>query len=627
MAEDKIEGRERTWQSLLPWTVLFRGFQLALDLNKLLLAAAGILVMAFGWWLLATIFGWGYDLQPKPEDYTGKVEASDTAAVNRAWDKFKHDRGEWNLMHEAADAGKVTDAELPLIWEVADIAATRDEYLRVTTAVLPEYNGEKNVPITNRDRFEEWVRELKAKCDKDAKSMADRAGLYAKLGKPKTAGGRLNTSPWGEDRGPNPFLLASGQAGVPWEAGHFWDWFAKDQVPVMIEPLVKMVRPIIFFFDARGTALTKFYFVLVMLWTVITWAVFGGAITRIAAVQATRGEKIGAFEALRFTRKRLMSYIMAPLFPMLFMVALTVLMILFGFVVMIPLLGDFIAGFFWVGLLILGLIMAVVLVGLVGWPLMSATISTEGTDSWEAVSRSYSYVYQKPWQYIWYGLVAICYGAVLVFFVGFMGSLTAYLSKWGVGETPFISSAGREPSFLFIYAPRSFEWRALMLQGAVTQTGPVAENGVIDERLYADYLKTLSWWNFAGAGLMAIWLGLLFLLIIGFGYSYFWCAGTLIYLLMRRSVDAAEMDEVYLEEEEPEGTYTPQPAPPPSSSAIKPGPPLTMVESPSLRPAPAAPPSAATPAAVPADKPAAPEPAAPVSNEPPATGPSGGTSS
>ena len=56
MAEERSESRELTWRQLLPWTALFRAFQVALDLNKLLLAAAGIAVMAFGWWLLAVIF-------------------------------------------------------------------------------------------------------------------------------------------------------------------------------------------------------------------------------------------------------------------------------------------------------------------------------------------------------------------------------------------------------------------------------------------------------------------------------------------------------------------------------------------------------------------------------------------
>ena len=44
MAEERSE---LSWRQLLPWTELFRAFQVALDLNKLLLAAAGIFLGAF----------------------------------------------------------------------------------------------------------------------------------------------------------------------------------------------------------------------------------------------------------------------------------------------------------------------------------------------------------------------------------------------------------------------------------------------------------------------------------------------------------------------------------------------------------------------------------------------------
>ena len=142
--------------------------------------------------------------------------------------------------------------------------------------------------------------------------------------------------------------------------------------------------------------------------------------------------------------KRIVPYLTAPLFPLLFILVLLIAMMLFGLPFMIPIFGDiFVAGLFWPVMLIVGLLMAIALVGLVGWPLMSATISAEGTDSWEAVSRAYSYVYQRPWHFIWYFVVALVYGAVIVFFIGFMGSLTIYLAKWGVTQTPGIGYVGR----------------------------------------------------------------------------------------------------------------------------------------------------------------------------------------
>jgi hypothetical protein len=617
MAEDSIEGRERTWRSLLPWTELFRGFHLALDPGKLLLAAAGILVMAFGWWLLSLIFGAltvGSAVQPAwPGSYISQANGD----VEKGWELFRRERSEWNLMHETANAGSVPDDE-PLKWRVEDIAATAHEREKVA-----------DNKITNGEQYDAWVRKLREDKDPEAAYFADRAPLYAKLDQPKPTPGKLATWPFKEERGPNPYLLVTGQAGEKtWEAGHFWDWLLRKQLPVMIEPLIKFFQPVVYFFDPRATTTAKIYFLLISLWSVATWALFGGAITRIAAVQAARGEKIGMFEALRFTTRRYLSYLLGPIFPLICLGVLVVLMILFGFVFMIPLLGDLLAGLLWGGLLIFGLVMAIVLVGLVSWPLMSATVSAEGTDSWEAVSRSYSYLYQRPWHYIWYSLVAIAYGAVLVFFVGFMGSLTAYLSKWGVAQTPGIQRVDRDPAFLFAFAPQSFGWRPLLMHGATVNGADVVQDGQVLRNRYQEYLGTFRWYNYIGAGLMAIWLGLLFLLVLGFGYSYFWSAGTIIYLLMRRNVDAAELDEVYLEEEEHEGPYTPAPAPEAKSAAS-----LPMVESPTLRsvtpePAPAAapypsapPPAAVTPAPAPAEVAPAPPPPQPAPPAEPAAAP------
>ena len=241
--------------------------------------------------------------------------------------------------------------------------------------------------------------------------------------------------------------------------------------------------------------------------------------------------------------------------------------------------------------LLFGLGMACTLIGLaVGWPLMAPTISTEGTDAWEAVSRSFSYVFQRPWHYIWYSLVGACYGAIAVFFIGFMGSFTIYLAKWGVGQTPMTGVFGRDPSFLFVYAPTSFDWRTLLLQGATANGQMVVQDGEINTTAYDYYLFPdrpggLLFYNKIGAVLVAIWLGVAFLMLIGFGYSFFFSMSTIIYLLMRRHVDGAEMDEVYLEEEDQEGATSGFPPPPQSATPpSKPG--LTMVEPPTMRPAP-----------------------------------------
>jgi hypothetical protein len=601
MADNQGEGREGTWRQLLSWTELFRGFQVALDINKLLLAAAGILAMALGWWLLALVFSATKSSSPP-------TWVPDSSKTDQGWADFRAERHNWNLMHQAANLAKGSDRPR---YEVQDIAETLDEY-----EYFKDLNSSDAVTEHRRTAdvvkaFQNHLAALKKQGLKPellSKYQA-KERQYALLGRVKPAG-LLVVGPWYEDRGPNPYLLITGQAGIPWEPGHFWEWFLRDQALVMIEPLVNLVRPIIYFFSPTGNTFgSRVYFLAVLAWTLLVWSFFGGAITRIAAVQLARGEKIGLFEAVRFTLKRWLAYVMAPAFPLVIVLFLMVLMMLFGLVVMIPYFGDiFVAGPFWPIMLVFGLVIAVALVGLVGWPMMSATVSTEGTDAWEAVSRSYSYVFQRPWNYAWYAAVGIVYGAVLVFFVGFMGSLTVYMSKWGVSLTAKMfyekdNSSTRVPSYLFVYAPTSFGWRELLLEGTTSAEGNVVEDRASRERIqgpgaggvnrwdrinpeaYESYVDGLSWGQKLGAIMVAFWLGLLFLLVLGFGYSYFWTASTIIYLLMRRNVDAAEMDEVYLEEDDLEGPWTPPAATAPAALA-KPSHPLPVVEHPLRPPAP-----------------------------------------
>jgi hypothetical protein len=615
MAEDKVDGREVNWRQVLPWTEIFRGFGIALDLNKLLLAAGGIVATWVGWWLLSVVFGALYTAQPTwPSSY--QQSASSTA---EAFKTFKRERNRWNLMREAAGVGQSDE-----VYEVPDIAETAEEYDAVKAKVG---EGPENYNLAALDDLQTPPGKVPTP---ERPLDASRVRVYKeRLGKVKPYG-RFSLSPWSEPRGENPYLLVTGQAGIPWEAGRAGDWFLTREFPVLIEPLVKLMRPVVYFLSPRADSIgTKLYFLLVFVWTVLVWSLFGGAITRIAVVQAARpGEPIGLTDAVRFTLKRFFSYFAAPLFPVVLVFVLLVFAFVFSLFHLLPGFGDiFVDGLLWFVMLLIGLVMALALVGLaVGWPLMAPTISAEGTDSWEALSRSFSYVFQRPWHYLWYAAVTVAYGAVVIFFVGFMGSLTVYLSKWAIAQTTLVSS--REPSYLFAYAPQSFGWRTLLLQGARDDykeneaDNPTYEDlvvgGQINPPAYKHYAADLHWWNRVGAGLVSFWLGLLFLLILGFGYSFFFSTASIIYLLMRRNLDAAEMDEVYLEEDDHDGLGgSLAPAVAESSRAA---PSLQMVEPPSLRPAAPPPVPAPAPASA-AVSPTPPADATAITPPPPASAP------
>jgi hypothetical protein len=419
--------------------------------------------------------------------------------------------------------------------------------------------------------------------------------------------GLLRTLPWFENRGANPYFLVSGSAesakdgslrDVAWGRG-FVRWLVGDEIPVLLEPLVKFFRPIIYLFDPAGGFWNRVFLFLVILWELAVWALFGGAITRIASVQVARSnERVGLMESLKFVWARYRSYFCAPLFPLLFLIGIAFLLLIFGLVEAWGyFIGD-ILSVLWPLVFLAGLIMAVVLVGLVGFPLMYSTISAEGSDSFDAISRSYSYVYQAPWHYIWYSVVALIYGAAVVFFIGFMGSLLVYLSKWGATLPPTTQS--REPSYLFMWAPTSYGWRDMMLYKSphAEQVPEVNNSGNI---VYVTQLKTTDNYtpegtNYFATFVVTVCLYVLFLLVVGFAYSYFWTASTIIYLLMRRKVDDTELDEIHLEEE-PEQAWTPPPTTPAAPEPAK-QPPPQMVESPMLRtpaPPPAEPPVLHTP--------------------------------
>ena len=62
-----------------------------------------------------------------------------------------------------------------------------------------------------------------------------------------------------------------------------------------------------------------------------------------------------------------------------------------------------------------------------------------------------------------------------------------------------------------------------------------------------------------GAGLIVFWTGCVKLLAVGYLFSYFWTASAAVYFLLRRDVDATEMDEVFLDadQSEPAGELPP----------------------------------------------------------------------
>lgn len=562
MADGRDPSGGFSYRTALPWTNIFRCFQIALDPRKLVVAAAGILLMSFSWWLLSNLFYYAAPAENDPKYQVGTIQ------------KEYEDR-------KKADDTNYTEAD------ARRIAADRYQ----------------------KD-YEQWQQ------------------LDALAG----PGGRLRTLPWYEYRGPNPFLFfTDALGGSAADRSNAVYAFFTGSVPVLVEPLVKLLLPVAKIVSPGVSTQTRVYLFLILLSNVAVWAFCGGIITRLAAVQLANKGPITLKQATTFVGRRYLSYVGAPLVPLGIIALVVCGLVLYGLFALIPFFGDIVLlGVGLPAVIIGGAIMTVFLVGLVGYPMMYCTLSVEGdqSDTFDALSRSVNYVYQAPWHYLWNWLVAILYGAAVTLFVLFFASVAVYVGKWAVGLTASAVWPERKPESLFVYAPESFGWKELLTKDSPYEVRggweKLDRNGqvTLDEskkvrevyryepanRPAYDATRGDVWWYKSwGAGIVCFWLTLAFLMMLGFSYSFFWSAATMIYFLMRKKVDEAEMDEVY-EDDEPEAplappSFGPAPAPPapaPADTPVLLG--TSVLNKPA--PPPPAPPVADTPLPLPPPPPA-----------------------
>ena len=165
----------------------------------------------------------------------------------------------------------------------------------------------------------------------------------------------------------------------------------------------------------------------------VIWGLVGGMITRIVALRFAQDRRESFPHLLVFARKKWLSYIGAMILPVLGIFCALIPVWLFGMIwhsmdgyltttttfgYMAHTCGGFIH-------LILtfpfALVAVLIMIGFIfGWPLMFAAISAEGSDAFDAVSRGFSYVYQRPVQFVFYhlcNLVIYTIGIIIAYFV------------------------------------------------------------------------------------------------------------------------------------------------------------------------------------------------------------------
>ena len=268
---------------------------------------------------------------------------------------------------------------------------------------------------------------------------------------------------------------------------------------LVLEPAWTVVAPFTELF-ARNASFVEWVRALARgVWALVVWGIIGGAIARIAVVQLTSGGGIGVSTALRYALRRWVPLIVAPLTPFLAVFLIAAGCAAFGLLYWIPAgIGASIAGILGFIPILAGILMALILLGLaLGWPLMIATVATEGEDLADSLSRSYSYVNQRALRYLAHLGVAWVLGILGLILALSFGRLVLGLADWSVA----LGAPARPTTIPLANLTRQF------------------------------WTETVGW------------------LAHAYLYSYFWTTISVIYLVLRRDVDGTDSHDVYLDEQ------------------------------------------------------------------------------
>ncbi|HEB60569.1 MAG TPA: hypothetical protein ENJ06_01975 [Phycisphaeraceae bacterium] len=256
----------------------------------------------------------------------------------------------------------------------------------------------------------------------------------------------------------------------------------------------------------------KVFSVVFALILVFLWCIGGGAISRMTALDMTRGKSIRASEGLGFTLAKLADLLLGLfLFPLLAVFFGIIIAVIWGVLLRFPGL-NVLGGILYVIALLLGLLMVLISVGFLGsFSLMIPAVAVESSDAYDSQQRAYAYLLARPGLLLLYTALALLQGIIAVTLLWLILLWTLNLTAWlasliGGGEV--ITMAGG----LEQLAEQKPLW---MLGGSEHLTGII-----------------IGVWRYLAAGMVGAFI-----------ISFYFSSQTIIYLLMRRAVDGEEIEK------------------------------------------------------------------------------------
>ncbi len=246
------------------------------------------------------------------------------------------------------------------------------------------------------------------------------------------------------------------------------------------------------------------------------YALFGGAICRISALQVTRDERIGPMEALKFSGRRFWRLFFVPVTPVFIILIGIIAIAIISWFFSLPFVGQVLQALFMPIIFLIGFLVTVVVVlATAGYGLMFPAVAVDNSEAFDAMSRSFSYVLNKPWHAAFYAFLSAVYGIICYIFLRFFIFILFFCMRAGI---------------------------SLVLDGDLLWPEPI----------FSDFMPPIQWHllstSQAVSAVMFRIATVFFVLVLpGYGLSFFYTMATQVYVLLRKDEDEVDMEECYLE--------------------------------------------------------------------------------
>jgi hypothetical protein len=233
-------------------------------------------------------------------------------------------------------------------------------------------------------------------------------------------------------------------------------------------------------------------------------SVAGSAISRSTAIEFAQGRFGSRQDTLGYALLRIRQLVGAVVGPIILCMVVFLIIALGGLLLSIPVL-DVVGSILYAFALVLGILATIILMlHVLSLPMIIPSLSVEGTDSFDAIQRSYAYVIGKPLRYLMYLLIMIILAVLSTTVFAMVAGASIEMTDWAAS----------------LYTNDSAS-RVLSGEGELGATKGTANS------------------------IIGIWRTIVELFVAGYVISIFFTSSTLLYLVIRRICDGQDVNEIW----------------------------------------------------------------------------------